>query len=282
MSTVLADTLRFSTVLIENQWHLSGTGFLVSKIIDSEKGKIFLVTNKHVINKNRELRETAALITLNFNRKTDDGEFIRFQIPFPLVQGGMKTWREHTDPDVDVLAIDVSGLLAQLVEKGMIYAKWADYDLIISPQKIREENITCGEDVIVIGYPLGISSFAVRHKNNNLPLFRSGIISTTIGEELEDDVNEGGTSRKRRLRGFLVDGGIIPGSSGSPVVFKLNFSRFAGGTLNLGESLPPYILGIVAETRYSPIDSQGASISYADLGLVFDASTIRETIELFF
>lgn len=46
---------------------------------------------------------------------------------------------------------------------------------------------------------------------------------------------------------------------------------------------PAILLGILAETRYAPIQV-GESIipSFAGLGMALDAETIKETIELFF
>lgn len=45
----------------------------------------------------------------------------------------------------------------------------------------------------------------------------------------------------------------------------------------------PVLLGIIAETRYAPIETREGNIpSFAGLGLAFDAETVKETIELFF
>ena len=88
--------------------------------------------------------------------------------------------------------------------------------------------------------------------------------------------------RKRRLHGFLIDGAIIPGSSGSPVILKPTPGRFVKGNIIMTIP-PPILLGVIAETKYAPIQSSGKDVhSFAGLGLAFDAETARETIELFF
>ena len=188
---------------------------------------------------------------------------------------GHKRWREHPDQDVDVLAFDVSPLIAQYPQ---IKGKWADYSDFSDQTKREELDVTIGDEILVIGYPLGL-----RQGATNFPLLRSGIIATRIGETLVEDYKElDGTLRKRTLRSFLIDGATIPGSSGSPVVLKPTTGRFVKGKIVMG--FPPAILlGIVAETRYAPVQTPKGDIpSFAGLGLAFDAETVRETIELFF
>ncbi|HMD78999.1 MAG TPA: hypothetical protein VKF39_03340, partial [Nitrososphaerales archaeon] len=115
------------------------------------------------------------------------------------------------------------------------------------------------------------------------PIVRTGTLATPPCEVLQDEVRiPDGGRRTRRLRGFLVDGGVIPGSSGSPVILRPTIGRLVKGKIQLGVP-PALLLGIVAETKYAPIQVSGDdSMSFADLGLAFDASTIKETIESFF
>jgi S1-C subfamily serine protease len=47
MSSIINNYWIYTTVLIRNEWNETGTGFIVS---DKERRKIYLVTNKHVIN----------------------------------------------------------------------------------------------------------------------------------------------------------------------------------------------------------------------------------------
>lgn len=60
----------------------------------------------------------------------------------------------------------------------------------------------------------------MRH-TSNFPFITDGTISSQIGQPLEDEHKEkDGSYRKRILRAFLINGGILPGSSGSPVILK--------------------------------------------------------------
>jgi len=276
MASPIVETWIYTTMLIENEWGEKGTGFLVSRLISDEYGRIFLATNKHVLHKEAEMRQSANKVILYLNIKNVDGSITGQTAELPLnLNDGSKRWREHPDQDVDVLAFDVSPLIAQYPQ---IKGKWANYSDFGDRAKRDELDVTMGDEIVVIGYPLGL-----RQGATNFPLLRSGIIATRIGDTLEDDYREAnGTIRKRILRGFLIDGATIPGSSGSPVVLKPTTGRFVKGNILLGLP-PPILLGIVAETRYAPIRMPAGEIpSFAGLGLAFDAETVKETIELFF
>ena len=276
MASPIVDTWVHATMLVENQWKRRGTGFLVARSMGEDAVKVFLVTNKHVIHKEVEQRAQAFHVILHLNVKEEDGHIAGKVIQYPLRSpDGEQTWREHPDRDVDVMVIDVTPIL---VERPQVSAKWADYSSFADSATTARLGVTMGDEVLVIGYPLGL-----RHRTTNYPLVRQGIIATMIGENLEDEVEErDGSVRKRTLRGFLIDGATVPGSSGSPVVLKPAIGRFVGDNVLLGPT-QPVLLGIVAETRYAPVTIGGAvSYSFAGLGLAFAADTIRETVELFF
>ena len=125
MASLIADTWIYATMLIENDWGEYGTGFLVSRPIDTDKAKIFLVSNKRVLNRDPSLREQANEIKLHLNFRGPDGAVVgKPGIP-PLNLGdGSKRWREHPERDVDVIAFDV---IQVLVKCPQIECKWATY-----------------------------------------------------------------------------------------------------------------------------------------------------------
>jgi hypothetical protein len=83
--------------------------------------------------------------------------------------------------------------------------------------------------------------------------------------------------RTKLINGFLIDGAIIPGSSGSPVIVKPSLFRSIEGNY-VSDYFPPLLIGIVSE--YRNIHTPNFE-SFANLGLAFDASTILETLSLF-
>jgi hypothetical protein len=187
---------------------------------------------------------------------------------------GVRQWREHPNPHVDVLAIDVTKLI---VEEPEIEKKFARYEDFATPDILKNEDITVGEDIMVIGHPLGIA-----HARSNSPLVRQGIIATRIGEHIHLNVEGTGGRRNVEIPGFLIDAAIVGGSSGSPVVLKPVIGRAVKNNINLGAARP-YLLGIVSGMRIAPIKVGGNVYpTLAGLGIVYDAATIRETIELFF
>ena len=264
-----------ATVRIENEWGESGTGFLVIRKTDEKSARIFLITNKHVVNEDPQKRKDASFLTLFLNIKGTDGTISAGSFRMPLVVAEQRLWREHPDRQVDVLAVDVTLLMNSNPE---IEKKWADYSLFATPDVIQKEEITVGEGVLIIGYPLGLA-----HARTNSPLVRQGIIATRIGERITVDVPLPGEKIERvEIPGFLVDSAVIPGSSGSPVVLKPTIGRAVGDTINLTIATP-YLLGIVSSTKVAPIKiADRVFPALAGLGVVYDAGTIQETIELFF
>ena len=275
MASPIAESWIYATILIKNEWGNSGTGFLVARDVEDGRGAVFLATNKHVLHQEAQMRQSATRVFLHVSIRDEDGSIAGEVAELPLnLEDGSKIWRENPDRDVDVLAFNVTPLIVQLPQ---MIRQWPTYSLFGDQAKLDELEITIAEDILVIGYPLGL-----RHANSNFPLVRSGIIATRIGENLKDEVEEGGIRRQRLLRGFLIDGAVVPGSSGSPVILKPSIGRFKGGAISIGTP-PPLLLGIVAETKYAPVQTPtGVIPSFAGLGLAFDAETVRETIELFF
>jgi hypothetical protein len=276
MASPLVKGWIYATVPIDNPQGECGTGFLVLREIDTNQGRVFLVTNKHVICRDSARRSSTPYIKCHFNTKEADGStgIVSGEIPLSNPDGS-KRFREHPDGDTDVFAVEVTDVI-QLNPK--IEKRWATYNDFALEQKRIELDITVGEDIVTIGYPLGL-----RQGDSNFPLIRQGVISTKIGTRLKDKAQDSqGKIRNRNLRAFLIDGATVPGSSGSPVVLKPVIGRIQGNTILMGAA-PPVLLGIVAETKYAPVQlGTGVIPSFAGLGLVFDVETIHETIELFF
>lgn len=84
MGSPISETWVYATMLIKNEWDKLGTGFLVFRLINEKKGKLFLVTNKHVLNEKQELRERASEITIFLNIKKEDGVTVGKKAKLPL------------------------------------------------------------------------------------------------------------------------------------------------------------------------------------------------------
>jgi len=269
----VADTWVYATIRIENEWGKQGTGFLVKRAVDANNIKVFLCTNKHVLNKDEKKRQTATKIICHLNETGTDNEIVNVKHEVPLeFSNGIKRWKEHPDKYVDVLVFDITDLI---IQRPKMVKKWATYEFFADKNIVSKEDITIAEEVLVLGYP----SISPQLKSN-FPIVRQGIIASQIGEKYVDEQK----NKKRVLRGFLIDGGVIPGSSGSPVILKPVSGRIVKNKIIM-RAANPYLLGIIAEHRFSYIQAKKEdmpSAVYAGLGFAFDASTIKETIELFF
>jgi len=253
-----------TTVFIENDWGERGTGFFVSASLPENPGfsKVFIVTNKHVLNRDAKMRQQAESIILGVNVKRN-GEIVAEYVNYPIrYVNGKPAWRGHGNTDVDVLAIDATPLIDGWDELSWKHAR---YSAFAGKKLINKHQITAGDEVVVVGYPLGL-----RQGKTNYPLVRQGMLSTRVDENLHDE------DSGRTLRAFLIDGATVPGSSGSPVLLKpVTKIDPEHGIVEV----PAWLLGIVAETRYSPTRTPtGHVTSYTGLGLAFHNATIRETI----
>jgi len=264
-----------ATVRVENEWGKGGTGFLVIRKIDPKQGKVFLVTNKHVIHPNPQSREKAAFLTLFLNVREKEGKVFGKSFQVPLKEDDQKLWRGHPDPNVDVLAVNVTSLINS---QPNIENRGADYSLFATPRVLKDEDITEGEEVLIIGYPLGLF-----HTQTYSPLVRQGIVSSRIGERIRIRFHyPSGEIRSTEIPGFLVDAAILPGSSGSPVVLKPIIGREVKNKIEM-KMARPYLLGIISATETASIRVETDTFPVlAGLGIVFDAATIQETIERFF
>jgi len=261
------------TMLIENDWGEKGTGFLVKPAINvngSSYIKFFLVSCKHVLNRDAKLREQAEEITIYPLVRQSSGSMQREPISLNLrYEDGSQVWRGHPDPDVDVIVFDVTDLIINdmRTEHGA-----PGLEVFVSGEWIKRLGITTNDAVTTIGFP------DMGRSETSDPVFRSGTISTSLGKRIEFQNEKGGCA----LRAFVVDGEAIPGSSGSPVLLKPTVGRVISGRNYFGMSVPPVLLGVLAETTYAKVEYESFSgWTYSRMGIAFDADTILDTIKLY-
>jgi hypothetical protein len=283
LSNVLSENWYYATVSIEDDNNRLGTGYLVADTEptapdrfgicrptwEKPRHRAYVVTARHVLGDNPSVIGTTLSYTLSFNG-TRDLNYVRQRLTFEVINEP-RNWAVHPDPRIDVAVVDVTTLLESLLNQCQV--RFCPLTEIGNAVSLTLSECDAGDEVYVLGYPL-----TLRQGRTNLPVVRSGIAATSPRRRLLDaDGND--------LRGFLVDGAILPGSSGSPVV--AHSQRYYPGDLALNPARP-LALGVVAQEwgrgdseRYfrsvGPAASE-ASSGYANLGFAHDASTIIETI----
>lgn len=271
MGTDAAARWQNATVLIRNEWGKLGTGFFVLDTVQPGPPtlvRILVVTNKHVIHPDPEMRREAEKVDLSLVRRTPEGIHVPMQgtLLLDYVDDG-PLWREHPQADVDVLAMDVTGWINTV-------PGWVDS--LVPPNALcpAEEwakcDINAGQSILVVGYPAGI-----QEAKTNRPLVRHGVISSdpqstfTVVDKTRDP------PATRTIRGFIVDCHGMRGSSGSPVILDsppTGVPRIVASTSGR-VSPPPYAVGIVSEGWVTELPDV--------VTLAYNAETIRETIAQF-
>ena len=188
----ISERLLFTTARIETDKG-SGTGFFFNFKIDDQTVVPILVTNKHVIenDKNKEVR---------FFLHLKEGE-----LPVDKTAVNLKTeWFFHDHQDLAFCF--VAPLLFELKKQNKeVFFAGLGEDIIWSNEKLNE--LTAVEDVFMVGYPNGLWD-----EKNNLPLIRKGITASHPAIDFN------------RLGIGVVDMACFPGSSGSPIFILMDFA----------------------------------------------------------
>jgi hypothetical protein len=267
----IAEQLFFTTVRVDtiatNGAAGSGTGFVFS-FARSGNTYPFVVTNKHVV---QGMREGA----LHFLQRSDGrpllGKGFRLRI-----DDWDKAWFGHPDPAIDIAVCPFAPLEAHIKSQNGfdLFYRSVSAEMIPTPEQALK--LDALEAVTFIGYPNGVWD-----SKNLLPVARRGMTASPIAVDFEN------TPR------FLIDASVFGGSSGSPV-FLLNqgmYSDKSGGAY-VGSRI--HFVGVIAAvffrtqlnqiiavpipTQVQPMAQQQEMI---DLGIVFKARTVVETIESF-
>jgi V8-like Glu-specific endopeptidase len=227
------ERMMFSTVLIKTDTG-SGTGCLFGLEIENSTIPI-LLTNKHVVNNN-----PAETISLTLALKSSSGLNTK------------KIFFEHLSinwlflPSYDICFCFIGPLLESIKRETSleIFHFGIPQSFVWAKEKLSSE-LSMIEDVIMVGYPIGISG-----RLNNYPVFRKGITASHPGIDFLD-------------KGVgVIDAACFPGSSGSPI-FILNKGNYVDkyGTNYLGSSRIIFlgmlysgpVLSVDGKLRISPI-----------------------------
>lgn len=174
------------------------TGFIVAVQNSEKRYNVFLVTNKHVV-----AGKTSLVARFNISGKMDakDCDVILIN------NDGKAAYSVHPNPKVDVACMMLNPHILE-TQIGEISAFRLD-EHALDRNGMIENEVTEGSIVYSLGFPAGIVGLHTKS-----PLYRMGCICQ-LAEEYSDE-------------GFLIDIQNFPGSSGSPIINKLEESYLEG------------------------------------------------------
>lgn len=249
----LGTQLLYTTVPIWVEYNNTnkgtGTGFIyMFPSENAEGGSIpLLVTSKHVV-------ENAKRILIEFAE--GDGEKPIVGKSFKVEVEGEFIKQFHNS-EHDLSAIPVGPILNQIVSQNKnIFFRSITPDLVPKSEVIQE--LSAIEEITFIGYPSGLFD-----EHNISPIVRKGITATPPWNNYKGEPV------------FLIDAGVYPGSSGSPV-FIMNQGSFATKEgLSVGNRL--MFLGMISETIIRRENNH--QNVFLGLGKVIKSSIVKNFID---
>ena len=226
----------------------TATGFFYSK-----NDVLYFVTNRHVLHDEAKgLKPDALRVRLHADAKDLTKNVDRV---LPLYRGSTAAWHVHKDyartrVDVAVIELDAKTITGGTVIKALNRGNFIPERFLVTP----------GEDVMVIGFPRGMSDSL-----HNLPLIRNALVSSAYGVPFQGSPM------------FLVDANLHPGMSGSPVMTKpKNVWPDKEGNTNMLTGAPTYFLGVFSATVGVRVSATQAEP--LGLGAVWYAELVEEII----
>jgi hypothetical protein len=272
----LTEVLLRSAVLVQydfgNQTS-SGTGFFVYRPLQGDKGHVFLITNKHVLPKKGIARSILIRVATG---PTDQATVTGVPVLVEDKNGEYLPKVRLNHDEADIAAVNVT----DEINANGIQATWIPLSLLVTPEQLKSEGITVGDEIFVLGFPATIYD-----QRNTFPILKTGVIASVPlqGYAFNQETLLQHPDLPSKLDGFLIDASVFPGSSGSIVVLKpiaVQIGKNGTAVITLAKRTP-YVLGILAGSIPMK-DNDLNTNERIGLGVVYSASAIRKVIESFY
>lgn len=206
-----------------------GTGFFMDFTIQPGKTTRWLITNKHVV-------QGADVVHIRLHAGVKDANetatFAQDSIDLPIA-GTEAITVSH--PNEDLCGIPWTEL-ARLAAQASKTVTTESFPENLIPSQADLENLSAIEEVVMVGYPIGLKDEA-----NNLPIARRGITGSHPGLRFNNE-----------CRG-IVDMACYHGSSGSPVLVWSDHLVWKNGQAY--EQKKRFLLGVNVDFQHADQDA---------------------------
>ena len=219
-----------------------GTAFIYE--CETRKGRLpFAITNRHVV-------EHARKTLIEMRKQSPSAQEEKRGIKIDV--GSESNW--HIDRFHDLAALPIGGIINQLnAEENPVLYKSISPDLI--PTSDESKDYGACEEVVFVGYPRGLYD-----QINITPLFRRGITASPFWNDFNGEPS------------FVIDAGVFPGSSGSPVFFLNQGMHKHGPNLTIAGTRLVF-LGLITDAFVVDKDK-----SFMGLGNVLKSHVVRDFV----
>jgi hypothetical protein len=247
----LSTQLLFTTVPIwvekAQSQMTTGTAFIYNYPIAEAAGQSIplLITNHHVV----DGAKRALIELVEREGEHPKSNRIRAELSSELLT-------RFTDQELDLAVIPLGPLLNQLESAQQpIFFRSFGPELIPTSDVLND--LAALEEIVFIGYPSGL-----RDQKSGIPIVRRGITATPVWNNFDNAPT------------FLVDAGVFPGSSGSPVFILNQGSYSTRNGISIGNRL--LFLGVITD---SILRLDGNEKAYLGLGKVVKSSALKSFVE---
>lgn len=237
--------------------NFTGTGFLVSQEVKqgtNQRRFVYLITNKHMVSDwdlsdgsiTHYYSEISVFFYRNANQTGATYRPLIINIVDPSGQLLSSKVAVHPNPLIDVAIVRLDQELDPANKLDLVSF---DRSFLI-PFNNTVNWAGMGDQVFALGYPLGISSLT-----NNYPIAKAGYIASVANQEFKIDIpiqNRVGHPVVAKIEGkfVVVDGLIVPGNSGGPVIIPAETKvRVDPGTKQFQYTTEPtrnFVIGMVS------------------------------------
>lgn len=216
------------------------SGFFYFHTIKGESGRVYLITNKHVLERKEQ-------IYLRLNPKAlNQPKGYALNLVNPRTT--KRLWKGHYSKKVDVAVIPVNFSLFQAENMQVSY--FADSKHTLDSYGMKSKGLSEGDDVFALGFPVSL----VGDKSNSV-IVRGGTVA-----RIRDTF-------KNPLEPFLIDTTVFPGNSGGPVINKPEVVSIQGTKAVSDANL----IGIIAS--YVPYQDFAVSRQTGNLRVIFEENS---------